>query len=105
MNNNNQESYNSYNELVKYLRERKNKTFFGFLLRHREVIVTSSMSSPPNWLDLNNTWVTNFVRKAGRLQLNLSEKVFFFLFCKGSNCNIRRITENDNLITTPSSLF
>ena len=40
------------------------------------------MLSSSNWLDLNNTWTTNFIREAERLKQDLSDKVRF-LFCKG----------------------
>ncbi|CAG8771818.1 13982_t:CDS:1, partial [Acaulospora morrowiae] len=49
------EIYVGRDELLSYLTTYT--SFWGFISRFREVIITSSLTSPTScWQDLNNTW-------------------------------------------------
>ena len=79
-------TYIGYDELVEYLQQQHHKSFWGFLLRHREILVIYSISSsvPSCWRDLDNFWARQFLKEAKKLipnSFNISEeKVRFFLF-------------------------
>ncbi|CAG8580925.1 4910_t:CDS:2 [Acaulospora morrowiae] len=60
------EIYVGHDELVSYLTTYT--SFWGFISRFREVIVTSSLTSPTScWQDLNNTWVSRFLYEARKI--------------------------------------
>ncbi|CAI2198271.1 14828_t:CDS:2, partial [Funneliformis geosporum] len=63
------------NVLSSYLQERNNKLYRNFLLQNRDTVVTSSLLFSKNWEVLDNTCATNFLREAGKLKLDLREKV------------------------------
>jgi len=77
--------YIGYTELVEYLKQRQNKSFWGFLLRYRDVVVDFSMSSSVTscWQDLDNFWTRKFLKEAEELDHNsfhiLNEKVRLFI--------------------------
>ncbi len=50
-------------ELLLYLSEQKNLSYYGFLIRYRNIIV-ESLSSPDTWDDLNNIWTNHFLRES-----------------------------------------
>ncbi len=74
--------------LTSYLKEQKKKSFRGFLIRHRKILVKSSeslLTSSSCWKDLEDTWVTQFLKEAERLNLDqeaIKEKVRFSFFAK-----------------------
>ena len=78
-------TYIGFTELVEYLKLRQNKSFWGFLLRYREVVVDSLMSSSVTscWQDLDNFWARKFLKEAEELDHNsfyiLDEKVRLFI--------------------------
>ena len=79
------ETYVGYDELITYLKERKRKTFWGFLIKSRKTIVESSLSSPAScWQDLERTWISRFLEEAEKLgDQNLSkEMVYYFYFAR-----------------------
>ncbi|CAI2194602.1 6268_t:CDS:2, partial [Funneliformis geosporum] len=49
--------------LLFYLQNRNNKSLWSFLLRYRELIV-SSLTTNMNWRDLNNGWISFFLDEA-----------------------------------------
>lgn len=111
----NRETYFGYDELVSYLTNYRKKSFWGFLLRYRKVIVSSSMSSSASfWEEFDNAWIVRFLEQAERIDQSnfsiLKDKVRFY-FARIGQLLIeltdwsRRITGCDNLVTTPSSLF
>ena len=82
-------TYIGYNELVEYIHQQHHKSFWGFLLHHREVLIIYSISSlvPSCWRDLDNFWTRQFLKEAKKLIPNsfdiFEKKVRFFLFSKG----------------------
>jgi hypothetical protein len=79
----NRETYFGYDELVSYLTNYRKKSFWGFLLRYRKVIVSSSMSSSASfWEEFDNAWIVRFLEVAERIdQCNFSilkDKVRFY---------------------------
>ncbi|KAF0443894.1 hypothetical protein F8M41_003523 [Gigaspora margarita] len=60
--------------IVAYLRQYKNRSFWGFLLRYQNEIVATTLPTS-RWEDLNNDWVTNFIREARKLGEDLEGKV------------------------------
>jgi hypothetical protein len=80
----NNESYVGYEDLISYLRGRKNKSYRGFLHRNREIIVESSFFiEVTSWQDYDNAWAVRFLKKAEEFdQINfntLKEKVRIFI--------------------------
>ena len=79
-------TYIGYSEIVEYFNQQHHKSFWGFLLHHREVLITHSISFsvPSCWRDLNNFWAYQFLKEAEKLiptSFNILEKkVRFFLF-------------------------
>ncbi|CAG8636180.1 21352_t:CDS:2 [Cetraspora pellucida] len=65
------EKYPGYEELTSYL-TRHNKSFWGFLLRCRDAIVTSATAISRRQ-DLEGTWVGNFLLEARKLGEDLEE--------------------------------
>ncbi|CAB5315343.1 unnamed protein product [Rhizophagus irregularis] len=60
--------------LIAYLKERKNKSYCGFLYLHHDDMIISS-SSFSNWKKMDDYWSSKFLREAESLGLDLSEKV------------------------------
>ncbi|CAB4432769.1 unnamed protein product [Rhizophagus irregularis] len=60
--------------LIAYLKERKSKSYRGFLHLHRDDMITSS-SSFSDWKKMDNYWSFKFLREAESLGLDLSEKL------------------------------
>ncbi|GBC40754.1 C2H2-type zinc finger transcription factor [Rhizophagus irregularis DAOM 181602=DAOM 197198] len=60
--------------LIAYLKERKCKSYKGFLDLHYDDLITSS-SSFSNWKKMDNYWAFKFLREAESLGLDLNEKV------------------------------
>ncbi|CAI2166676.1 12706_t:CDS:2 [Funneliformis geosporum] len=57
-------------ELVAYLSERKNKSFWNFLSYNRSIIVTSSKLVPlENSRELDNSWAAHFLTEARNLRI------------------------------------
>ena len=86
----NNESYIGYEDLVSYLRERKNKSYRGFLHRNREIVVEYTFYTETTaWKDLDNFWALKFLKEAEELDINtfdtLNKKVRFFYFAKEGN--------------------
>ena len=86
----NNESYIGYEELVLYLKERKNKSYWGFLHRNREIIVEYTFYTKTiAWKNLDDFWALKFLKEAKELDINtfdtLNEKVCFFYFAKEGN--------------------
>ncbi|CAG8594813.1 10679_t:CDS:2 [Diversispora eburnea] len=60
--------------ITSYLKEYKNKSFWGFLLLTRDAIVpTTPLTS--RWYDLDKTWCDRFLSEARKLGEDLKEKV------------------------------
>ena len=80
------EVYIGNNELVLYLKERKNKSFWSFLLHCREVVIISAMTSlATSGPELDSMWIRRFLTEAENLELDsnaFKEKVHFFYFTK-----------------------
>ncbi|RIA78968.1 hypothetical protein C1645_746211 [Glomus cerebriforme] len=64
------EVYIGNNELVLYLKERKNKSFWSFLLHCRKVIISSMVSSATSGPDLDSTWTRRFLTEVKNLELD-----------------------------------
>ncbi|CAG8706785.1 21427_t:CDS:2 [Rhizophagus irregularis] len=64
--------------LIAYLKERKCKSYKGFLDLHYDDLITSS-SSFSNWKKMDNYWAFKFLREAESLGLDLNEKVRVFI--------------------------
>ncbi|PKK69880.1 hypothetical protein RhiirC2_712324 [Rhizophagus irregularis] len=60
--------------LIAYLKERKCKSYKGFLDLHYDDLITSS-SSFSNWKKMDNYWAFKFLREAESLGLDLDEKL------------------------------
>ncbi|CAB4409319.1 unnamed protein product [Rhizophagus irregularis] len=60
--------------LIAYLKERKCKSYKGFLDLHYDDLITSS-SSFSNWKKMDNYWAFKFLREAESLGLDLNEKL------------------------------
>jgi len=78
-----------FSELISYLKERKNRSYRGFLDFHRNVVITSLFSD--DWNVLDNTWAGRFLEEAENLMLdkrdfvNLAKKMRFFILQKKGN--------------------
>ncbi|GBC05767.1 hypothetical protein RclHR1_06410004 [Rhizophagus clarus] len=72
----NVETYLGYAELDAYLKDRLNPSYSGFLRRHREVVVASSLAEvgTTSWKALDITWFRRFSQKA-TLENELLEKI------------------------------
>ncbi|CAB5315331.1 unnamed protein product [Rhizophagus irregularis] len=60
--------------LIAYLKERKSKSYRGFLNLHYDDMITSS-SSFSDWKNMDNYWAFKFLREAESLGLDLKKKV------------------------------
>ncbi len=85
------EAYTGYEELASYLRNYRKKSYWGFLRRHREIIVTSTMPSfATSRCDPDKIWYQHFLAEA-KAQLNqndfdiLDKKVCFFILQREGN--------------------
>src|ERR1700722_16983813 len=72
-------------ELLLYLREQKNLSYYGFLIHHRNIIF-ESLSSLDTWDALNNIWTGHFLKESANIldkttYIELKNKVRC-LFCK-----------------------
>ncbi|CAG8594371.1 16518_t:CDS:2 [Cetraspora pellucida] len=65
--------YPGYEELTSYLTRHK-KSFWGFLLCHRDVIVATTPVTS-RWPDLDKTWCDRFLAETRKLGEDLKEKV------------------------------
>ena len=91
------EPYMGYNELVSYLRERKSKrSFRGFLIRYREVIVTSTLPSvSSSWWELNRSWSSHFMTEAKNLEQEQKVCSFFILRREGNSWSIAFLNQEN----------
>ncbi|PKY57104.1 hypothetical protein RhiirA4_477944 [Rhizophagus irregularis] len=63
-------SYPGQQYLISYLNERGNKSsYYGFLNSYNNVLIVASTFSD-SWQDLNNTWISHFLEKIEKLDLN-----------------------------------
>ncbi|CAG8833403.1 28239_t:CDS:2, partial [Gigaspora margarita] len=63
------EKYFGYNALISYLKSKKDKSYYGFLSRCREIIAVSTLSVPmPQWQNLNDTWISRFYEAAEEVE-------------------------------------
>jgi hypothetical protein len=73
-------------ELLLYLKQRKVRSYYGFLNQHRNIIVASLTSFNTTWDELNNTWTNRFVKESERVLDNTSHSKLknkvCCLFCK-----------------------
>ncbi|CAB4404758.1 unnamed protein product [Rhizophagus irregularis] len=74
-------SYPGQQYLISYLNERGNKSsYYGFLNSYNNVLIVASTFSD-SWQDLNNTWISHFLEKIEKLDLNQKDfkrKVCYF---------------------------
>ncbi|GBB84747.1 hypothetical protein RclHR1_11310004 [Rhizophagus clarus] len=62
-------NYPGQNILISYLKKRGNKSsYYGFLNLHYDTIATSMILD--NWNDLNNAWISHFIKEVEMLGLN-----------------------------------
>jgi len=74
-------------DLIVYLREQKNLSYIGFLIKHRSIIVASTAPSDTH-NRLNSSWYNRFLSNAEKLLdsnafANLKRKVCILYFVKG----------------------
>ncbi|CAG8640386.1 765_t:CDS:2, partial [Acaulospora morrowiae] len=70
-----QQKYPGYEELSSYLTQSKNKSFWSFLLRYRDAIVATTLADS-RWRNLDNSWATNFIEEARKLERERRAKKF-----------------------------
>ncbi|CAG8465645.1 14585_t:CDS:2 [Cetraspora pellucida] len=69
-----EQNYPGYEELTSYLTRSRDKSFWGFLHRCRDTIVTTA-SATSRRQDLDDNWATNFIREARKRGEDLNNKV------------------------------
>ncbi|CAG8773750.1 23950_t:CDS:2, partial [Dentiscutata erythropus] len=69
-----EQKYPGYEELTSYLTRSRDKSFWGFLHRCRDTIVTTT-SATSRRQDLEATWVSNFLLETRKLGEDLEEMV------------------------------
>ncbi|POG80510.1 hypothetical protein GLOIN_2v1800431 [Rhizophagus irregularis DAOM 181602=DAOM 197198] len=67
-------SYPGQDTLISYLKKQNNKSYRGFLILHKNIVV-ASVTSDLKWNDLDNAWAGNYIREAEKIfvdqQLNI----------------------------------
>ncbi|CAG8701954.1 970_t:CDS:2, partial [Rhizophagus irregularis] len=79
--------------LIAYLKERKNKSYCGFLYLHHDDMITFS-SSFSNWKKMDDYWSSKFLREAESLGLDLSEKISSPISNTSSPASTSKVTSN-----------
>ncbi|CAG8730348.1 2414_t:CDS:2, partial [Dentiscutata heterogama] len=69
-----EQKYSGYEELTSYLTRSRDKSFWGFLHRCRDTIVTTASATSRRQV-LESTWVSNFLLEARKLGEDLEEMV------------------------------
>ncbi|CAB4410278.1 unnamed protein product [Rhizophagus irregularis] len=67
-------SYPGQDTLISYLKKQSNKSYRGFLILHKNVVV-ASVTSDLKWYDLENTWVSNYIREVEKIFTDQQEVI------------------------------
>ncbi|CAB4381601.1 unnamed protein product [Rhizophagus irregularis] len=59
-------SYPGQDTLISYLKKQNNKSYRGFLILHKNIVV-ASVTSDLKWNDLDNAWAGNYIREAEKI--------------------------------------
>ncbi|KAF0531638.1 hypothetical protein F8M41_011836 [Gigaspora margarita] len=80
------EKYFGYNALISYLKSKKDKSYYGFLSRYREIVAVSTLSVPmPHWQNLNDTWISRFYISGLREIIRSEHEAVNFKILDGDN--------------------
>ncbi|UZO14515.1 uncharacterized protein OCT59_005971 [Rhizophagus irregularis] len=67
-------SYPGQDTLISYLKKQSNKSYRGFLILHKNVVV-ASVTSDLKWYDLENTWASNYIREVEKIFTDQQEVI------------------------------
>ncbi|CAB4479620.1 unnamed protein product [Rhizophagus irregularis] len=67
-------SYPGQDTLISYLKKQSNKSYRGFLILHKNVVV-ASVTSDLKWYDLENTWASNYIREVKKIFTDQQEVI------------------------------